>query len=81
MSGGLSILITGGAGYLGSVMTPAFLGAGHSVTVLDNFKYGQKPLNQLCADPNFDMVYGDARDEATLNSPLIKWLFPALTPR
>ena len=71
MSGGLSILITGGAGYLGSVMTPAFLGAGHSVTVLDNFKYGQMPLNQLCADPNFDIVYGDARDEATLK-PMVK---------
>jgi nucleoside-diphosphate-sugar epimerase len=65
-----SILITGGAGYLGSVLTPHLLAAGHKVTVLDNFMHRQTPLNQLCADPNFDVVRGDARDEATVK-PLI----------
>jgi nucleoside-diphosphate-sugar epimerase len=67
-----SILITGGAGYLGSVLTPHLLAAGHKVTVLDNFMYKQTPLNQLCADPKFDVVRGDSRDEATLKPLLAK---------
>src|SRR5258708_25681964 len=66
-----SILITGGAGFIGSALAPALLGEGHRVTVLDNFMFGQAPLNQLCADPNFDVHRGDARDEAVL-TPLLK---------
>src|SRR5207237_3196471 len=65
-----SILITGGAGYLGSMLTPQLLAAGHKVTILDNFMHRQTPVNQLCADPNFDVVKGDSRDEATLK-PLV----------
>jgi nucleoside-diphosphate-sugar epimerase len=57
-----NILITGGAGYLGSVMTPALLDAGHSVTVLDNFMFAQNSLAQLCVNERFDVVRGDARD-------------------
>ncbi len=57
-----NILITGGAGYLGSVMTPALLDAGHRVTVLDNFMFAQNSLAQLCANDRFDVVRGDARD-------------------
>jgi nucleoside-diphosphate-sugar epimerase len=67
----LSILITGGAGYLGSTMAPALLAAGHRVTVLDSFMFGQASLNQLCADPNFDVYRGDARDPDVLK-PLLK---------
>lgn len=67
----LSILVTGGAGYLGSTLVPALLAAGHKVTVLDTFMFRQSPLNQLCADPHFDVVRGDARDEAVLR-PLLK---------
>lgn len=66
-----SILVTGGAGYLGSTMVPALLAAGHKVTVLDNFMFRQSPLNQLCAEPGFDVVRGDARDEAVLR-PLLR---------
>jgi nucleoside-diphosphate-sugar epimerase len=66
-----SILVTGGAGYLGSTLVPALLAAGHKVTVLDNFMYRQAPLAHVCADANFDMVRGDARD-ATVLRPLIK---------
>ena len=61
-----SILVTGGAGYLGSVLVPALLAAGHRVTVLDNFLFGQAPLNALCADPAFEVVRGDVRDRAVL---------------
>ena len=57
-----SILVTGGAGYLGSTLVPALLAEGFRVTVLDNFLFGQASLNPLCADPNFDVYRGDARD-------------------
>ncbi len=66
-----SILVTGGAGYLGSTLVPALLAAGHKVTVLDNFMFRQSPLNQLCAEPGFDVVRGDARDDAVLR-PLLR---------
>lgn len=71
MSKPLSILITGGAGYLGSTMAPALLREGYRVTVLDNFMFGQASLNQLCADPNFDVHRGDARDPEVLK-PLLR---------
>lgn len=61
-----SILVTGGAGYLGSILCDHLLQAGHRVTVLDNLLYGQKSLFHLCAHPNFDFVFGDVRDEQTL---------------
>lgn len=57
------ILITGGAGYLGSVLCEHLLNAGYAVTVLDNLRYGQAPLFHMCANPNFEFVVGDARDE------------------
>jgi len=71
MKNRLSILVTGGAGYIGSIMVPHLLAEGHRVTVLDNFMFGQTPLNQLCADPNFNVQKGDARDPDVLN-PLLK---------
>jgi hypothetical protein len=67
----LNIVVTGGAGYLGSTLVPALLADGHKVTVLDNFRFNQAPLNHVVADPNFTPVRGDARDEAILK-PLVK---------
>ena len=55
------ILITGGAGYLGSTMVPDMLDAGHKVTVLDNFIFRQTSLNHICHHPNFSVVKGDIR--------------------
>ena len=66
-----SILVTGGAGYLGSSLVPALLAEGFRVTVLDNFLFGQASLNQLCSDPNFDVYRGDARDPEVLK-PLLR---------
>lgn len=66
-----SILVTGGAGYLGSTLAPALLAEGFRVTVLDNFLFNQASLNQLCADPNFDAYRGDARDADVLR-PLLR---------
>ena len=62
MDSQLNIFVTGGAGYLGSVLVPALLGNGHRVTVLDSFMFGQNSLANVCADPNFDLIRGDARD-------------------
>jgi len=71
MTDNFNILITGGAGYLGSIMAPEFLAEGHHVTVLDNFMFDQNSLGHLCADANFDLYRGDARDEEALK-PLVK---------
>jgi nucleoside-diphosphate-sugar epimerase len=66
-----NILVTGGAGYLGSIMVPELLAAGHKVTVLDNFMYQQPSLNHVCFNPDFDVVKGDIRVESTM-LPLLK---------
>ncbi len=58
----MRILVTGGAGYIGSMLVRHLLGVGHEVTVLDNFMFRQEPLNNLCILPAFDVVRGDARD-------------------
>ncbi len=70
MADSLNILVTGGAGYLGSILVPALLADGHTVTVLDNFMFKQSSLNHCCADPNFDCYRGDAREPDTLK-PLV----------
>ncbi len=57
------ILITGGAGYLGSVATGVLLNRGHKVTVLDSLIYRQHSLFQYCTHPDFEFVRGDARDK------------------
>jgi len=65
------ILVTGGAGYLGSVLVPELLSQGHKVTVLDNFMYSQSSLAECCRNKAFSVVRGDARDAAKLK-PLLK---------
>ena len=66
-----NILVTGGAGYLGSTMVPDLLQLGHKVTVLDNVMYKQSSLNHVCHHPNFSVVKGDIRIEDVM-APLIK---------
>lgn len=68
---GYNILVTGGAGYLGSTMVPELLAKGHKVTVVDNFMYNQNSLAHVCHNPNFDVVRGDVRSESIM-APLIK---------
>lgn len=65
-----NILVTGGAGYLGSTMVPDLLAAGHRVTVVDNFMYRQASLNHVCHHPGFQVVRGDIRIESIM-APLI----------
>ena len=66
----MNILITGGAGYIGSVLTPTLLARGHHVTVLDNFMFRQNSLMDCCVYENFQVVRGDCRDERTMRSLL-----------
>lgn len=68
----IRILVTGGAGYIGSVLTPRLLEAGHHVTVIDNFMYGQTSLASCIRNPNFELVYGDVRDKSLLKALLRK---------
>ncbi len=63
-----NILVTGGAGYLGSTMVAELLKAGHKVTVLDNFMFRQSSLNHVCADPGFRVVKGDIRVRETMQN-------------
>jgi len=65
-----TILVTGAAGYLGSTLCARLLESGYRVVALDNLFYGEVSLFHLCANPDFDFVYGDARDERLIKSLL-----------
>jgi len=67
----MNILVTGGAGYIGSILVPDLLSQGHTVTVLDNFMFKQASLNHICAHKNFNVVNGDIRKEEVIK-PLLK---------
>lgn len=72
------ILITGGAGYIGSVLTPALLREGHSVTVLDSFIYRQASLLDCCTNERFTIINGDCRHTETLKRAMYgkDFIFP-----
>ncbi len=64
------VLVTGGAGYVGSVLVPRLLAAGHQVRVLDSLKYQQASLVPICLDPGFEFVRGDVRDREAVKGAL-----------
>jgi nucleoside-diphosphate-sugar epimerase len=64
------VLITGGAGYLGSVLTEVLLNKGYQVTVLDNLTYKQTSIAPFSFNKNFKFILGDVRDESILK-PLV----------
>jgi nucleoside-diphosphate-sugar epimerase len=57
------ILVTGGAGYIGSILCECLLAGPYDVTAVDNLMYGQQSLFHLCGNPRFEFVFGDARNE------------------
>jgi nucleoside-diphosphate-sugar epimerase len=64
------VLVTGGAGYIGSILCGALLDAGYGVTAVDNLLYGQPGPLHLCGTPGFEFIYGDVRDESILAKAL-----------
>ncbi|CCQ89786.1 putative UDP-glucose 4-epimerase [Nitrospina gracilis 3/211] len=66
----MNILVTGGAGYIGSVLVPMLLEAGHTVTVVDTLMYNQTSLLDCCHHKNFTFINGDARDRDRLKDLL-----------
>lgn len=68
----MNILITGGAGYIGSIMVPELLNLGYKVTVVDNFMYKQSSLNHICWDKNFKIINADVRQASEMKPILVK---------
>jgi nucleoside-diphosphate-sugar epimerase len=66
----MNILLTGGAGYIGSVLLPQLLGRGHRVRVLDRLLHGGTPLLGAWSHPAFELVRGDIRDRGVLGAAL-----------
>jgi nucleoside-diphosphate-sugar epimerase len=62
------ILVTGGAGYLGTTMVPQLLALGYHVTVVDNLLFKQQVFLDLCQFPNFNFVKGDVRNEKLMKT-------------
>jgi len=59
----MKILVTGGAGYIGSILVPELLRAGHEATVIDSFLYNQSSLLDVCNFKNLNLIRGDVRNE------------------
>lgn len=60
------VLVTGGAGYVGSALVPKLLAAGHRVRVLDLYLYGDDVLGAVKGNPNLTEIKGDLRDRKTV---------------
>lgn len=67
---GTKVTVTGGAGYIGSVLVPMLLEEGCEVTVLDSFYFNQCTLLDCCINPNFHIMRGDVRNEETVKKAI-----------
>lgn len=74
----MKILVTGAAGYIGSILAPELLKAGHEVIALDNFMYNQVSLLDCCYDKKITLIRGDARDKGLVTKCLknVDAIFP-----
>lgn len=67
-----NITVTGGGGYIGSVLVPHLLEKGYAVTVLDNFVHNQPSLLDCCIHPHFRFLRGDCRDSEAVAAAIAK---------
>jgi len=67
-----NVLVTGGGGYIGSVLIPELLALGHKVTAIDNFSFNQSSLLECCRYESFQAVRGDVRDQALMKKLMAK---------
>ncbi len=67
------VLVTGGAGYIGSILVPVLLEKGYNVTVLDNLLFNQNSLFSCCSNPNFDFIKEDICDKNIMSSLVPKY--------
>ena len=65
-----TVLVTGGAGYVGAVLVPKLLNAGYEVKVLDLYIYGDHVLNSVKENPNLKQIKGDIRDKELLQKEI-----------
>src|SRR3990167_6107300 len=66
----MKILLTGAAGYIGSILVPELLRHGHEVIAIDNFMYNQTSLLECCADRKFTLIRGDVRNRTLISECL-----------
>ena len=66
-----SVLVTGGAGYVGSALVPVLLQAGYKVKVLDLYLYGEEVLAAVRGNPNLEEIKGDIRDRGLLEKVVL----------
>ncbi|MDD3374986.1 MAG: NAD-dependent epimerase/dehydratase [Candidatus Omnitrophica bacterium] len=66
----MKILVTGGAGYIGSILVPELLKNGHEVSVVDNFMYNQNSLLDCCLNKKLKIVRGDCRNKTIIEKEL-----------
>ena len=64
------VLVTGGAGYIGSVLVRILLRKGYYVRVIDNLSFGGESLVELLNDKNFDFIKGDIRDNNSIQKAM-----------
>jgi len=74
----MKILVTGAAGYIGSILVPELLRKGYEVIAIDNFMYNQTSLLDCCYDKKLTVIRGDARDKALISRCLknVDAIFP-----
>ena len=65
------VLVTGGAGYLGSVLTEILLNKQYQVTILDNLLYKQTSVAPLSHNPNLNFILGDVKNDGILKRILL----------
>ena len=68
----MKILITGGAGYIGSMLSTELIKLGHEITVIDDLRYSLNSLNHIMHSKNFEFIKGDVRDKKLLKKEVLK---------